>query len=44
VFEWELGNFGHVFVSVNNFIVKIFIVINKELSKSNFNFLASWLI
>jgi len=42
--EWELGNFGHVFVSVNNLIVKIFVVINKEFSKSNFDLLASWLI
>jgi hypothetical protein len=42
--EWELGNLSHILVSINNLIVNIFIIINKELNKSNFNFLASWFV
>lgn len=42
--EWKINEFGTIFVSVNDFLMKVFTIINKEFDKSNFNFLTFWFI
>jgi hypothetical protein len=42
--KWKIAELLAILLSVNDFLMDIFVVINKEFGKGNFNFLTFWLV